>query len=159
VARALRALLTRRRGRQAPPRRGRRAAARRYRAARAARPGKDAPPVRVKRDDLVITVEVTGELAAIHAADIGVPPVRNMWDFKIAFLAPRAPGEKGDPIVAFDTQNLEKNWKRRAPSSTRRRSRSSAKETDLAIQTDAQTLALAEAEGSSASPGSRPRSR
>ena len=52
--------------------------------------GKDIPPVLVKRDDLVVSVEVTGELAAVHAAELGAPPVRDMWDFKISFLAPES---------------------------------------------------------------------
>jgi len=109
--------------------------------------GKDTPPVRVKRDDLVVTVEVTGELAAVHAAELGVPPVRNMWDFKIAFLAPEsAQVKKGDPVVAFDTQALEKNLEEKSAEFDEASKQIERKQTDLAIQTDAQTMALAEAE-------------
>ena len=109
--------------------------------------GKNAPPIRVKRDDLVVTVEVTGELAAIHAAELGAPPVRNMWDFKISFLAPEsAQVKKGDPLVGFDTQALEKNLEEKSAEYDEACKQIERKQTDLAIQTDSQALALAEAE-------------
>lgn len=109
--------------------------------------GKDAAPVRVRRDDLVVTVEVAGELAAIHAAELGAPPVRDMWDFKIAFLAPEsAQVKKGDPVVAFDTQAIEKNLEEKSAEFDEASKQIERKETDLAIQTDGQRLALAEAE-------------
>jgi HlyD family secretion protein len=108
---------------------------------------KDSPPVLVKREDLVVTVEVTGELAAIHAVELGVPPVRDMWEFKISFLAPEsAQVKKGDPVVAFDTQALEKNLEEKSAEYDEACKQIERKSTDLAIQTDAQTLALAEAE-------------
>ena len=44
-------------------------------------------PVEVKKADLVLTVELEGELAAVRSTEIGVPPVAEV-DFKIAFLAP-----------------------------------------------------------------------
>ena len=46
--------------------------------------------VRVKKDVLVLTAEVDGELAAVRTTDIGPPVVREMWEFKIAFLAPES---------------------------------------------------------------------
>jgi len=101
----------------------------------------------VKRDDLVVTVEVTGELAAVHAVELGVPPVRDMWDFKIAFLAPESKQvKKGEQVAAFDTQVLEKNLEEKSAEYDEACKQIERKETDLAIQTDAQTLALAEAE-------------
>src|SRR5206468_8300581 len=75
--------------------------------ARALLPGgatKDADPIRVHREDLVMTVDVTGELAAVRAVEIGAPPVRDVWEFKISFLVPEsAVVKKGQPIVGFDT--------------------------------------------------------
>jgi len=71
--------------------------------------GKDAEPVRVRREDLVMTVDVTGELAAVRGTDIGAPPVRDLWDFKISFLVPESSAvKKGQPVIGFDTQPLEK---------------------------------------------------
>jgi multidrug efflux pump subunit AcrA (membrane-fusion protein) len=63
----------------------------------------DVPTAEVKRDDLVIGVEVTGELEAVDSTDIKPPPIGDMWEFKIAQIATEGDDVKeGDPIVAFD---------------------------------------------------------
>lgn len=104
-------------------------------------------PVPVKREDLVITVDVTGELAAVKAAEIGPPAVRDLWDFKIAFMAPESSVvKKGQPIIAFDTQPLEKSLEEKTAEFAEASKQIERKEIDLAIQTRAQELALAEAE-------------
>ena len=65
-------------------------------------------PVEVKRADLVLTVEVEGELAAVRSKEIGVPPVAEV-DFKIAFLAPEGQAvKKGDSILRLDTEMTER---------------------------------------------------
>jgi len=63
-------------------------------------------PLPVKRGDLVMGVEVEGELVAVRSQPIGVPPVAET-EFKISFLAPEgAAVKKGDPILGFDTETL-----------------------------------------------------
>jgi HlyD family secretion protein len=63
-------------------------------------------PIPVTRGDLVLTVEVEGELAAVRSVDLGVPPVTEV-EFKIAFLAPEGSTvKKGDPVLRFDTETL-----------------------------------------------------
>jgi len=65
-------------------------------------------PVPVKREDLVLGVEMEGELVAVRSAEIGAPPV-NEWEFKIAFMAPEGSEvKKGDPVLGFDTQKLQR---------------------------------------------------
>jgi hypothetical protein len=65
-------------------------------------------PLPVTRGDLVLGVEVEGELAAVRSTQIGVPPVSET-EFKIAFLAPEgASVKKGEPILRFDTDTLER---------------------------------------------------
>ncbi|HEX6864398.1 MAG TPA: hypothetical protein VF414_16325, partial [Thermoanaerobaculia bacterium] len=62
----------------------------------------------VRRDDLVIGVPVTGTLSAVQSVLIGPPQVPEVWDYKIAFLAPEgAPVRRGQPVVGFDTSELE----------------------------------------------------
>jgi HlyD family secretion protein len=65
-------------------------------------------PISVKREDLVQSVEVEGELAAVRSTEIGVPPVG--WvQFKIAFLIPEGTVvKKGQPVLGFDTAALER---------------------------------------------------
>jgi hypothetical protein len=64
--------------------------------------------VAVTRGDLVITVEVTGELEAVDSTDVMPPPIPEMWEFKIARLADEGAELKpGEPVVAFDSSTLE----------------------------------------------------
>ncbi len=63
-------------------------------------------PLPVRRADLVLGVEVEGELVALRSTEIGVPPVTET-DFKISFLAPESASVKaGEPILRFDTETL-----------------------------------------------------
>jgi HlyD family secretion protein len=60
----------------------------------------------VRKDDLVIGVEVTGELAAVDSTDIKPPPLPNVWNFKIASLATEGDEVKqGQPVIAFDASD------------------------------------------------------
>jgi len=64
--------------------------------------------VEIKRADLVIGVAVEGELEAIDSTDIK-PPNVDRWDFKVSFLADDGADIKaGEPLVAFDTSELER---------------------------------------------------
>lgn len=59
--------------------------------------------VEVKRDVLVVGIEVTGVLEAVDSTDIKPPPLPNVWNFKIASLAPEGQEVKpGDPVIGFD---------------------------------------------------------
>ncbi len=62
--------------------------------------------VEVRRDDMVVGVEVTGVLEAVDSTDIKPPPLPNVWNFKIANLAPE--GQEvapGDPVIEFDASD------------------------------------------------------
>lgn len=61
---------------------------------------------RAERRDLVLTVGLKGELAALDAEAIGPVKLPEVWDYRIAFLAPEGSlVKKGQPVVAFDTTN------------------------------------------------------
>jgi HlyD family secretion protein len=76
-------------------------------ALRPTRPDVGAPAL-VKRADLVLSVDVEGELAAVRSTEIGVPPVAEV-DFKIAFLATEGQQvKKGDSVLRLDTEMLER---------------------------------------------------
>lgn len=63
--------------------------------------------VEVKRADLVISVEVTGELEAVDSTDIQPPTVAGVWNYKIASLADEGIDVKdGQPVVSFDPSEL-----------------------------------------------------
>lgn len=62
---------------------------------------------KAERRDLVLTVELKGELAALDAEAIGPVKLPEVWDYRISFLAPEGvPVKKGQPVVGFDTTNL-----------------------------------------------------
>ncbi len=63
--------------------------------------------VRVRRDDLVLTVDVTGKLAAVDSDVLGPPSIEDKWDYKISMMAPEGSSvKKGDPVLAFDASDL-----------------------------------------------------
>ena len=62
--------------------------------------------VDVRRDDLVISVEVTGELAAVDSTPVKPPPLPNVWNFKIASMATEGDEVKaGQPVLGFDASD------------------------------------------------------
>jgi HlyD family secretion protein len=75
----------------------------------AGRGASDLPdPVPVRRDDLVLSVDMEGELVAVRSAEIS-PPLSREWQLKIAMLAPEGQVvKKGQPVLAFDTQTVDR---------------------------------------------------
>jgi HlyD family secretion protein len=64
--------------------------------------------LRANVEDLVLSVEVEGELAAMRAVELGPPAVEDT-EFKISFLARESQRvRRGEPVLAFDTQALER---------------------------------------------------
>ncbi len=63
---------------------------------------------RVVRDDLVIGADIEGELEAVESAALGPPPMREVWNFKISFMAPEGTEvREGMPVLGFDTTELQ----------------------------------------------------
>jgi RND family efflux transporter MFP subunit len=61
----------------------------------------------VKRGDLVVSVEVTGELAAVDSTDLNPPILQSTWDFKVSELVAEGSDVKaGDTLARFDTSNV-----------------------------------------------------
>ena len=116
-------------------------------AALASARGPAAETTRVLRDDLSIGVEVEGELTAVRSTEIGPPVVREMWEYKIAFLAPEsATIRKGQPIVGFDASNLQRQLEEKRAEYDEAAKRIERKEVELLGQRRDIELQLAEAE-------------
>jgi HlyD family secretion protein len=118
-------------------------------AALAARRGPDAElpePVLVRRDDLVLAVEVEGELAAVRSAEIG-PPAVNEWEFKIAFMAPEgAEVARGDPVLGFDTEALQRQLEQKRAELQEAETKLEQKQVELRMKTLELDQRLAQAE-------------
>jgi HlyD family secretion protein len=91
-------------------------------------------PIRVKRQDLVRTVEIEGELQAVRSTEIGVPPVQNA-EFKIAFLIPEGTAVKtGQPVLGFDTEALQRQLVEKQAEFQEAAKRVEQKEIDLGLK-------------------------
>lgn len=65
--------------------------------------------VKVRKDDLILGVDVTGELESASSFSIGPPPIDDMWNFKISMLAPEGMDVKrGQPVLGFDTSDPQR---------------------------------------------------
>jgi multidrug resistance efflux pump len=99
-----------------------------------------------ERGDLVLTVEVNGMLQAVNSTPAGPPEVPDVYDFKIAMMAPEGTDvATGTPVLAFDTSELERKLleKRAESESAAKRIEKKQKDVDMAREND--ELRLAEA--------------
>ena len=103
--------------------------------------------VDVKRADLVIGVEVTGELEAVDSLDIKPPTLYETWDFKIAELTDEGKEVKpGDPIVAFDPSEQARGLETLENEADAAKKKLDAKRDAAALARRDEVLAIAEAE-------------
>jgi HlyD family secretion protein len=103
--------------------------------------------VSVKQDDLVIGVEVSGELEAVDSLDVKPPALPNVWDFKIASLATEGADLKaGDPVVAFDTSSLTHELETMQNEADAAQKKLDKKRNDAALARRDEELKIAEAE-------------
>ena len=102
----------------------------------------------VERRDLVIGVEVEGELQAVSSANLGPPQVSSIWDFKISFMAPEGSEvAEGDRVLSFDTTRLQQQFQEKIAERDSAAKKLEKRQADLEIERRDQLLSLAEAEG------------
>jgi multidrug efflux pump subunit AcrA (membrane-fusion protein) len=102
--------------------------------------GPGGPTVTVERGDLVLTVDVEGELEAVRTRDLSCPNVPET-EFKIAFMAPEGSEvEQGAPVLRFDTEALERLLAQKRAEYEEAKTKVEQKTTDLEMK----RLALAE---------------
>lgn len=103
--------------------------------------------VPVRREDLVLGVPVTGTLAAVESASLGPPPVPDVWDFKISFMAPEgAVVRAGQPVLGFDTSELERILLEKSSERDSAAKELEKRQADLAAAQRDEELRLAEAQ-------------
>jgi len=104
--------------------------------------------VEVERGDLTLGVEVTGKLAAVETDLVGPPKLQEMWQYKIAFMAPEgATVAEGDRVLGFDSSELNQRLQQEIAErdAARKRVEKAEKEGDAAREHDELALAVAEA--------------
>src|SRR6266550_6185330 len=103
--------------------------------------------VRVKRGDLITGVDVTGTLAALDSGSFGPPQLNDVWDFKIAMMAPEgSDAKKGQPVLGFDTTELQKRLEEKTAEAEQARKEIEKQKADLALKREDEKLNLAQAE-------------
>lgn len=102
--------------------------------------------VDVKQEDLVVTVAVTGALEAVDSTDIK-PPAVDVWNFKIAMLAPDGAEVKaGAPIAGFDTSEQSRELESRVNEVDAAQKQLDKKRDDAQLARREEELAIAQAE-------------
>jgi multidrug efflux pump subunit AcrA (membrane-fusion protein) len=103
--------------------------------------------IRVTRGDLVTGIDVSGTLTAVDAGSFGPPQLDDVWDFKISMMAPEgAEVKKGQPILGFDTTELQKRLEQNSAQSEQSKKEIERRRADLAMRTADERMGLAEAE-------------
>jgi HlyD family secretion protein len=103
--------------------------------------------VRANRGDLVTGFEVTGALASLSSESLGPPPLPDVWDFKIAMLAPEgADVKRGQPVLGFDTSELQRKLDEKTAEADQARKQIEKERADLSLRTKDERLTLANAE-------------
>ncbi len=103
--------------------------------------------LRASVDDLVLSVEVEGELAAVRAVELGPPAVEDT-EFKISFLARESQRvRRGEPVLVFDTQALERRLQLEATTLRETERRLEQKRLELELQGADLDAQLAQARG------------
>ncbi|HZN54127.1 MAG TPA: HlyD family efflux transporter periplasmic adaptor subunit [Candidatus Polarisedimenticolaceae bacterium] len=99
-----------------------------------------------ERGDLPLTVEVTGTLQAVTSEAVGPPQVPDVWDFKIAMMAPEGKDvAAGEPVLGFDASELQRKLMEKSAESESAGKRIEKKEKDSQIARETDELKLAEA--------------
>lgn len=100
----------------------------------------------VTRQDVFVGVEVTGTLDAVESARLGPPQLPNVWDFKIAFMAPEGiEVRQGQPVLAFDTSNQDNELLEAMAERDSAQKELEKKQADLEMRRGQDELRLAEA--------------
>ena len=67
----------------------------------------NARTAKAERRDLVLSVELKGEVAALDGEPLGPVRLPEVWDYRISFLAAEGSQvKKGQPVLGFDTTSL-----------------------------------------------------
>ena len=102
---------------------------------------------RVTRGDLVAGVDVTGTLAALDSGSFGPPQLNDVWDFKIAMMAPEGSEvTKRSPVLGFDTTELRKKLEEKSAEAEQARKEIEKQKADLSLKREDERLNLAQAE-------------
>ncbi len=107
----------------------------------------DAVWEQVRRGDLVLAVELEGELRAVKSDELGPPNIQSSWNLKLSWMAPEGSEvEEGAPVLRFDTTELQQMLDRIRVDAESAEKKLEKREADLEVERRGLLLKLAEAE-------------
>ncbi len=93
---------------------------------------------KAEKRDILLSVELKGELAALDGEPIGPTRLPEVWDYRISFLAPEGSEvKKGQPVLRFDTTAVSQQLEEK---------RAEAESAGKQIERRRRTLALSRAD-------------
>ncbi|HKO94403.1 MAG TPA: HlyD family efflux transporter periplasmic adaptor subunit [Polyangiaceae bacterium] len=102
----------------------------------------------IRKGDLLLGVEVVGELEAVQSDSLGPPLVSGVGEFKIARMAPEGIAlTKGQPALGFDTSELTRKLEEKQNEEAAVAAEIGKKQADAALSRRNEELNIAEAEG------------
>ncbi|HXI14625.1 MAG TPA: efflux RND transporter periplasmic adaptor subunit [Thermoanaerobaculia bacterium] len=103
--------------------------------------------VEIKRDDLPIAVEVTGELESTESATFEPPSIPNFWNYKISMMAPEGLDVKaGAPVLAFDSSELDRELEQKRAERDSARKAIDQKQANLSLEKEDEELKIGESD-------------
>lgn len=101
----------------------------------------------VRKEALVLGVEVTGTLRAVDSSLLGPPQIQQLWNYKIARLAPEGSEvRRGEPVLEFDTSELERELEQKLAEAASATKQMEKKQVDIELRRRQERLRRAEAE-------------
>ncbi|HTQ80304.1 MAG TPA: efflux RND transporter periplasmic adaptor subunit, partial [Thermoanaerobaculia bacterium] len=103
--------------------------------------------VEVRRADLVLGAEVSGTLSAVDSAFVGPPQIPDLWNQKIAYMAPEGSAvRQGTPVLKLDASDWERKLVEKMGEESSTEKELEKKQASLAEARADDELHLAEAE-------------
>ncbi|HEX8793656.1 MAG TPA: HlyD family efflux transporter periplasmic adaptor subunit [Polyangiaceae bacterium] len=110
-------------------------------------PGQSEDWVTARRDDLKLQVDVSGTMRAVKSDVLGPPDLADVWDFKIAFMAPEgATVKKGDVVIGFDDSQLSRTLQEKQNEAQSVGKQIEKKQSEAQMARQSEVLKIAEAE-------------
>jgi HlyD family secretion protein len=110
-------------------------------------PGQAEDWVVARRDDLKLQVDVSGTMRAVKSDVLGPPDLADVWDFKIASMAPEgATVKKGDVIIGFDDSQLTRTLEEKQTEAKSVAKQIEKKQSEAQMARQSEVLKIAEAE-------------
>lgn len=103
--------------------------------------------VAARRDDLKLQVDVSGTMRAVKSDVLGPPDLPDVWDYKIAFMAPEgAAVKKGDVVIGFDDSQLSRTLQEKQNEAQSVGKQIEKKQSEAQMARQSEILKIAEAE-------------